>query len=282
MGPGGTLIEIELKGPPSFEFWSPSWKVFQCGMIAAGAASPPVLIAYRELIKGFNNTYGEKSWPLLYQQDVRFRQEFLPELLHKETKKLDAAIKDNTWKKGVGLDADHPWNHCFSLLHTPEVESWWYKNFEKQALFISVGAKSVSSFLSGDASVCSSSSSHLPSVRGDAAPDANSGKRARTEPPSNPGKAGLSKMNACKGFNNGTCNGNAGIVCPSRDNVVHKCSQCGSMKHSAVDCPQKSNKAPKVLAINDKPHNGAPGNKESKGGKGKKGGKGGKGGKTGW
>ena len=122
MGPGGTLIEIELKGPPSFEFWSPSWKVFQCGMIAADAAIPPVLIAYRELIKGFNLTYGEKCWPLLYQQDVRFRQEFLPELLHKETKKLEASMLDNTWKKGVGLDADRPWNHCFGLLHTPEVE----------------------------------------------------------------------------------------------------------------------------------------------------------------
>ena len=42
IGPGGTLIEVELKGPPSFEFWSPSWKVFQCGMIAADAAIPPV------------------------------------------------------------------------------------------------------------------------------------------------------------------------------------------------------------------------------------------------
>ena len=280
MGPGGTLIEIELKGPPSFEFWSPSWKVFQCGMIAAGAAIPPVLRAYRELIKGFNSTYGEKCWPLLYQQDVRFRQEFLPELLHKETKKLEAAVLDNTWKKGVGLDADHPWNHCFGLLHTPEVESWWYKNFEKQALFISVGAKSVSSFLSGDASVCSSSNSHMPSVGGDSAPDSKSGKRARIEPPSNSGKAGLTKMNACKGYNAGTCNGSAGMVCPKNNHVCHKCSQCGSLKHSLVDCPQKSHKGPKV--INDKPHNGAPWKKESKGGKGKKGGKGGKGGKADW
>ena len=94
MGPGRVFVEIELKGPPSFEFWSPSWRVFQCGMISADAAIPPVLIAYRTMIKGFNITYGEKCWPLLYQTDVRFRQEYLPELLHRETKKLDASIKD--------------------------------------------------------------------------------------------------------------------------------------------------------------------------------------------
>ena len=122
VGPGGTLIEVELKGPPSFEFWSPSWKVFQCAMISANAAIPPVLIAYRDLIKGFNISYGEKCWPLLYQQDVRFRQEILPELLHKETKILEAAMTNGTWKKGVGLDTDRPWNHCFALIGTPEVK----------------------------------------------------------------------------------------------------------------------------------------------------------------
>ena len=79
VGPGGILIEIELKGPPSFDYWSPCWKVFQCGMISADACIPPHLIAYREMIKAFNIAYGEKCWPLLYQQGVRFRQEILPE-----------------------------------------------------------------------------------------------------------------------------------------------------------------------------------------------------------
>ena len=278
MGPGGTLIEIELKGPPSFEFWSPSWKVFQCGMISADAAIPPVLIAYRELIKGFNRTYGEKCWPLLYQQDVRFRQEYLPELLHKETKKLEASMLDNTWKKGIGLDANKPWNHCFSLLHSPEVEAWWSKNFEKQAMFISVGVRSVTSYLSGDASVCSSASSHMPSVALDVAPDANSGKRARTEPLSKAVKADLVKLTPCEGYNIGRCEGQAGKVCPKNSQSCHKCNQCGSMKHSVLDCPQRSRKP-----TNDKPQNGPPWKKDSKGGKGgKKGGKGGKGGKSGF
>ena len=98
VGPGGILIEQELKGPPSFEHWSPCWKVFQCGMISADACMPPFLIAYYTMIKCFAITYGEKCWPLLYQTEVRFRQEELPEILYRETKKLDASMADGTWK----------------------------------------------------------------------------------------------------------------------------------------------------------------------------------------
>ena len=221
MGPGGVFVEIELKGPPSFEFWSPSWRVFQCGMISAAEAIPPVLIAYRTMIKGFNITYGEKCWPLLYQTDVRFRQEYLPELLHKETKKLDASIRDGSWKEGIGLDADRPWNHCFGILHTPEVKMWWQENFKEHAFFISVGARNVTQYLSGDASVCSSSSNHLPSVGIDAAPDGNSGKRARIEDQSKPSKSVglkvLKELQPCGKFNAGYCQGGAGKVCPKNE-----------------------------------------------------------------
>ena len=93
-------------------------------MISADACIPPFLIAYHTMIKAFAIAYGEKCWPLLYQQDVRFRQEELPEILYRKTKKLDASIANGTWKEGVGLDADRPWNHFFSLLLTPEVKVW--------------------------------------------------------------------------------------------------------------------------------------------------------------
>ena len=82
-------------------------------MIAANACIPPFLIAYHTMIQAFAMTHGEKFWPLLYQQYVRFSQEESPEILYRETKKLDASMADGTWKEGVGLDADRPWKHCF-------------------------------------------------------------------------------------------------------------------------------------------------------------------------
>ena len=96
---GGTLIERELKRPPCFEHWSPGWEVFQCGMIAADACIPPYLIAYHTMIKGFASNYGVKCWPLLYQQDVRFRHGEIPEILYREKKEFDSYTANNTWVK---------------------------------------------------------------------------------------------------------------------------------------------------------------------------------------
>ena len=48
------------------------------------------------MIKGFATNYGEKCRPLLYQQDVRFRHEEMPEILYRETKKLEASIANGT------------------------------------------------------------------------------------------------------------------------------------------------------------------------------------------
>ena len=74
------------------------------------------------------------------------RQEILPEILHKETKKLDASMADGTWKQGVGLDTDRPWNHCFELLQTPDVKVWWQENFKDHAVLVVIGARTVSQF----------------------------------------------------------------------------------------------------------------------------------------
>ena len=191
-----------------------------------------------------------------------------------ETKKLDASIADRSWKQGVGLDSDRPWNHCSALLHTPEVKVWWQENFKEHAFFISVGARNVSQYLAGDANISSSSSSHHPSSGIDAAPDGNSGKRARIAEPTKPGKATghktiMKDLQACKQINNGQCHGDAGQICPKSNRLCHKCSQCGSIKHGASECPQV-----RKVSGKEKATQGAPWkNKNGKGG-GKKGGRG--------
>ena len=189
--------------------------------------------------------------------------------MHKETKKLDASISDGSWKKGVGLYADRHWNHCFALLHTPDVKVWWQENFKDHAVLITAGARTVSQFLSGDANISSGSSSYHPSSGIDAAPDGNSGKRARIANPTKPNKAtgpkiDVEEMLACKQFNNGQCPGDVGQVCPKNDRLCHKCSQCGSKKHGISDCPQKMarNKAKGIQGAPWKNKNGEGGGKK--------------------
>ena len=125
IGRGGILIDQELEGPPDFEQWSPCWDVFQCGMICGDACIPPHLIVYHTMIKHFAGTYDGTCWPLLYQQDVRFRHEEMPEILYRETKKLEESMANGTYVKGAGLNMDKPWDHCWSLLLTPEAKNWW-------------------------------------------------------------------------------------------------------------------------------------------------------------
>ena len=266
VGPGNSLIEQELKGPPDFDHWPTSWEVFQCGMISANACIPPHLIAYHTMIKGFASLYGEKCWPLLYQQDVRFRQEEMPELLYRETRKLEASIENCTWKQGIGLDTDKPWNHCWSLLLTPEVKAWWAENFKDYTTLIRTGVSSVSQFLAGDAKV-KNKSSGLPSASScDMLHDIDN-KPQRTPKHEKP-----QKLTPCKAFNAGHCSGEAGKTCPNNKSLVHKCSHCTSSKHSVLDCPQRQAKKKAANA-----HQQAPWSKKPNKGGGKGGGKQGRG-----
>ena len=258
VGPGNVLIEQELKGPPSFEYWSPSWDVFQCGMISADACIPPWLIAYHTMIKGYSAKYGEKCWPLLYQQDVRFRQEEMPEILYRENMKLEASILNNTWEQGVGLNTDKPWNHCWSLLLSPEVKAWWSENFKEHALFIVTGWKTVSHFLAGDANVSGTASGYIPSS------GSNGPQTANTPAPKQKDETGKHRQKAkdaiaCPGFNAGTCPGESGKACPRNSKFSHICSRCKSVKHSVLECPQRQSKRKA-----DQPHAPTPWSKKQK------------------
>ena len=117
-------------------------------------------------------------------------------------KKLEASIADGSWKEGVGLDANRPWNHCFSLLLTPEVKVWWQENFKDHTILIITGARSLSQYLSGDARISTSASIHHPSSGSDGAIDGNSGKRAKIndQPEPSKKKAIPKNMQACKGM----------------------------------------------------------------------------------
>ena len=51
--------------------------VYKTAMIMAGAATPPVLIAYTAFVEGMAQQFGHGCWSLLHQSENRFRRELM-------------------------------------------------------------------------------------------------------------------------------------------------------------------------------------------------------------
>ena len=138
------------------------WGPYQCGMIMADAGLPPWLIAHAKRIKDFDAMLGAICWPLLYQQECRYRREQLPRMLQKESGRLEEYLD-----RGLTTDfnPEKPWGYLYYMGANDEEDSrvsrWCHSNFEPKADFIITGLALIASYLGGDAEVCMSSSSHL-------------------------------------------------------------------------------------------------------------------------
>jgi hypothetical protein len=73
LGPDGTLIKQEMRGPPTIEHWVACFEVYRTAMIMLDAADPPSLKVYGDHIAGLAKQFGPDCWALIYQADSRFR-----------------------------------------------------------------------------------------------------------------------------------------------------------------------------------------------------------------
>ena len=101
-------------------------------------ASPIMLLAVRaewvvqlgDKIRDYNEAYGHKVWPLLYQCYDRFLEEQAPRILRRETLKLNLAIQQGRNIMGEGLDVKQPLNWIFELIVGDDnrgaaEDRWW-------------------------------------------------------------------------------------------------------------------------------------------------------------
>ena len=84
-GPDGTQVKADFRGPADFYSWHRCFLVCLVVMVMLDACMPPWLQAYVELVKEYYDLYGHRIWAFLYQQDVRFRSEWLPYMLMMES-----------------------------------------------------------------------------------------------------------------------------------------------------------------------------------------------------
>jgi hypothetical protein len=144
----GQFLSAEFYGPPSIELWTASYDVLAAALIMIGAVSRPVLSAYRKKMKMLNQMYGPSVWHLLYQTDVRCRQELMAAIFHELLADHNTALETGTPSR---FDPAEPWDQVWSTA-TKRVE-FWTDQFERPAGLIASHVRQLSSVIDGDVQI---------------------------------------------------------------------------------------------------------------------------------
>ena len=104
-------------GPPDYKYYPLCLDVYQAAMIMVEAVIPPWLIAHADRIRVYDEMYGQRCWPLLYQQDNRFRKGHMPRMLRRGSEKMDKVIEHGT---ATEFAPAKPWGYLFFLAASPD------------------------------------------------------------------------------------------------------------------------------------------------------------------
>ena len=99
--------------------------------------SPARLDAYKDKIDDYNTKYGSQMWSLIYQADMRARQEQTERLRRKGVTEHNEASQSG---KPHPFDSDRPWEWVFHTLVLDD--RFWKQELEDPALLVT--AKSIS------------------------------------------------------------------------------------------------------------------------------------------
>jgi hypothetical protein len=155
--PDGSIHQVEIKGPPSFEAWQACYTGFRRAATLLDLADLGTLLSYEKQIFRYHSRYGAASWLILYQADVRTRAEFLPRL----RLRLDAA---HTIAVNAGnitpYDVHRPWN--YTVRAAIEETKWWHVEVEEPSLLLTSRSQSMAHLATGDASAACRSPGAVP------------------------------------------------------------------------------------------------------------------------
>ena len=260
----GSYKTVELLGPASFEAWCESYDVLCTALLMLDVVRRPRLIAYRAHIQEFSELHGAQGWALLYQADVRCRQEWM------ETIRCRLQLAHTTalaLGNHTAFRADKPWDSVWEVA----VEDWqfWKREFERPA-------GKLSNFLAGvegDAPIARGpGASYQPPQH---APQQQ--PRQQQPPPqkqiggpSQPGRRTHNDDNPpkelCRGFQDGGCKIGQGThgQCGRDKNLRHQCAICLAVRHGAYQCGQTNQGGKRGRANNA--HSSSYKGKKKKGG----------------
>ena len=248
----GTLIDQEIIGPPTFDDWEKSYRLFRTACLMFNVLSPARCDNYCAKIKAYTRRY-PGCWAVIYQVDVRSRLEQAQRVKRNGSTKAAAAMAQG---KTHDYDPTMPWEYVFEQLTNKE-RQWWTTELEEPCIQIVTKAASLNSFIDDDAPI---QRPPQPQHNEQRAPK----RQNHSQGPSNQNKR---RVMFCEGWQNKTCLDKDGQNrCRANPTFVHQCSKCMRNSHGA-NWPGGCNNEQR-----SKQHRG----KGGKGGKSKGSGKGGK------
>jgi hypothetical protein len=118
ISPDGNWKRTELRGPPGYDVWWASWRVLRTALVLFEEVTPEVLDNYAELIRKHAKSYNDDIWFILYQADVRMRQEQFERILRRLERGRVAGIPCK-----FNYDPTKPWEACFKAA-VADTEFW--------------------------------------------------------------------------------------------------------------------------------------------------------------
>ena len=242
MHAGGVLKELELVGPPNVEAWLECFRLLMTGLIGFKAVSLGTLMDYAEKIKSYASRYGDKTWAMLYQADVRCRHEHMERLRRKLDR--DAATAAALGKTpAVPFSRDTPWEAVFAAACVDT--EFWRHQFEEPAFLVLNRTGNLQDMVSGEAPVA-----HLAQTPGSSqppAPRAGTDKRSSSfqldERPQKVHRVVNSRYThnrknrpLCPDFQSGTCTASTNGLCPRDRRLAHQCDHCLDTTHGGDGC----------------------------------------------
>ncbi|MDE0916350.1 MAG: hypothetical protein OSB57_14335 [Planctomycetota bacterium] len=270
----GSFIEAELFGPPSYGQWEECFDVLATGLLMLDIVSRNKIADYKDHIRELAAAYGPKVWHLLYQTDVRCRQEYMHEL-HQDASMAHVEAVEQAAHSS--FQPKRPWDTVFSMAISEGSSKWWTREFERPAQLVLTHIASLDSMLGGDVGLSSSrllgtAPPHVAQRRPEPPPRAQPGQqrgqqkvkavKQRSQMHASPdGSLGTNMKGKplCGGFQNGHCQQVLpnSFVCAATGKM-HQCSRCLSGDHGS-NFPQactKDQKAVKTLMKNSHHQNG--------------------------
>ena len=238
LGADNNLHKVSMKGPLTFSDWEACYGCFKTVSLMTGTLSLGALETYEKCISGYHKRYGAQFWHIIYQADVRARQE-LTESLRRKFQSEQASAKSagsiHPW------EPEAPWEHVWNQL--PEQTRFWKDELED----------SIFDVRTKQASLPPPPPPNGPSKRkgnDDDRPPSKLPKRQQTPKVHNLGEDGNLSTNRrgvplCVPFQEGKCKGvDQWNRCSMTGEHAHQCAKCLAPDHGASECKANGVRSP--------------------------------------
>ena len=240
IGPDGQITSTEIPGPMSFDVWSECWRLFRTGALMLSLLELATVEAYIDKIREYSQRYGHNLWLLIYQADVRARQEHWERCRRKGAEEhYKAGVKGQSHE----YDPNMPWE--WALKDLIDDDKFWKREIEDEAILILAKQKSMVDSIGEESQGGRKRQSLAQS------PPVPEDKRVKMH---NIDKEGFALSNRrgrtlCKGWQDGSCTETGrDNRCGKNSSEMHQCSKCLSTEHGRSGCGGQFAKMPTKTA----------------------------------